>query len=68
MAKEGWMMNIIKLRRSLENRASLVNKGGVSHCGLGLFTLKSKYLKAKQRRIMETQIFHHAKIYLIFKK
>jgi len=30
------------------------------------FTLK-KYLKAK-RRIMETQIFHHAKIYLIFKK
>jgi hypothetical protein len=32
MAKEGWMMNIIKLRRSLENdRASLVNKGCVSH-------------------------------------
>jgi hypothetical protein len=30
------------------------------------FTLK-KYVKGK-RRIMETQIVHHAKIYLIFKK
>jgi hypothetical protein len=57
-----WMMNIIKLRRSLENRASLVNKG-VCHTVALPFTLKSKYLKAKkERRIMETQIFHHAKI------
>jgi hypothetical protein len=32
---------------------------GVSHCGLAIY-IKS-YVKAK-RRIMETQIFHHAKI------
>jgi hypothetical protein len=31
---------------------------GVSHCGLAIYI--KKYLKAK-RRIMETQIFHHAK-------
>ncbi len=37
----------------------------VSHCGLAVYI--KKYLKAK-RRIMETQIFHHAKIYLSFKK
>jgi hypothetical protein len=37
----------------------------VSHCGLAIYI--KKYLKAK-RRIMETQIFHHAKIYLRFKK
>jgi len=34
---------------------------------LGLAIYIQKYLKGK-RRIMETQIFHHAKIYLIFKK
>jgi hypothetical protein len=62
MAKEGWMKNIIKLRRSLENRASLVNKGCFNYTVALPFTLKSKYLKAKERRIMETQIFHHAKI------
>jgi hypothetical protein len=38
---------------------------GVSHCGLAIY-IKKKYLKAK-RRILETQIFHHAKIYQIFK-
>jgi hypothetical protein len=32
---------------------------GVSHCGLAIYI--KKYLKIK-RRIMETQIFHHAKI------
>jgi hypothetical protein len=32
---------------------------GVSHCGLAIYT--KKYLKAKER-IMEIQIFHHAKI------
>jgi hypothetical protein len=37
---------------------------GVSQCGLAIYT--KKYLKAK-RRIMETQIFHHAKN-IIFKK
>jgi hypothetical protein len=44
------------------------NQQGVcqSHRGLAIYI--KKYLKAK-RRIMEvTQIFHHAKIYLIFKK
>jgi hypothetical protein len=33
---------------------------GVSHCGLAIYI--KKYLKGK-RRIMETQIFHHAKIW-----
>jgi len=37
---------------------------GVSQCGLAIYT--KKYLKAK-RRIMETQIFHHAKN-IIFKR
>jgi hypothetical protein len=32
---------------------------GASECGLAIF-LKKKYLQAKIR-IMETQIFHHAK-------
>jgi len=32
---------------------------GVSHCGLAIYI--KKYLKTNQR-IMETQIFHHAKI------
>jgi hypothetical protein len=36
-------------------------RGGVSHGGLVIYIKKIKYLKAK-RRIMETQIFHHAKI------
>jgi len=39
---------------------------GVSHCSLAIYILK-KYVKAKER-IMKTQIFHHAKMYLIFKK
>jgi hypothetical protein len=30
--------------------------------------LLKTYLKAKEEIIMETQIFHHAKIYTIFKK
>jgi hypothetical protein len=34
----------------------------VSQCGLA-----KTYLKAKERRIMENQIFHHAKIDPIFK-
>jgi hypothetical protein len=38
----------------------------VSHSGLAIYIKKD--LKAKRRRIMETQIFHHAKIHLIFKK
>jgi hypothetical protein len=35
-------------------------QGGVSHC-VSLAIYSKKYLKAK-RRIMETQIFHHAKV------
>jgi putative sterol carrier protein len=34
-------------------------KRGVSHCGLAIYI--EKYLKAKEK-IMETQIFHYAKI------
>jgi hypothetical protein len=33
----------------------------VSHCGLAIYI--KKYLKAKERRNMETQIFQHAIIY-----
>jgi hypothetical protein len=36
-----------------------VKQGGVSHCGLAIYI--KKYLKGK-RRIIKTQIFHHAKI------
>jgi len=35
-------------------------RGGVSHCGLAIYI--KKCLKAKKRRIMKIQIFHHAKI------
>jgi hypothetical protein len=45
---------------------ALKNKGCVILCVALPFTLK-RYLKAKEE-ITETQIFHHAKIYLIFKK
>jgi len=34
---------------------------GVSHCG-GLAIYIKKYLKAKERRIMKTQMFHHVEI------
>jgi hypothetical protein len=41
---------------------------GVSHCGLAIYIfLKSIYLKAKEE-LSETQVFYHAKIYIIFKK
>jgi hypothetical protein len=33
----------------------------VSHHGLAIY-IKKDLKKAKERRIMETQIFHHAKI------
>jgi hypothetical protein len=35
-------------------------QGVVSHCGLAIYN--KKVSKGKRRRIMETQIFHHAKI------
>jgi len=38
-----------------------MKQGGVSHCGLAIY-IKKKYIKEKKRKIMETQIFHHAKI------
>jgi hypothetical protein len=44
--------------------ATWLNTRVVSHCGLAIYI--KKYLKAKER-IMEIQIFHHAKI-IIFKK
>jgi hypothetical protein len=46
------VMNLLGLELSKITR-------GVSHCGLAIHI--KKYLKGK-RRIMETQIFHHAKI------
>jgi len=36
------------------------------HCGLAIYI--KKYLKAKRRRIMETQIFHHSKNILYLPK
>jgi hypothetical protein len=39
---------------------------GVSHCGLAIYI--KEYLSEGKRRIRKTQIFHQAKLYLIFKK
>jgi hypothetical protein len=39
----------------------------VSHYGLAIY-IKKLYLKAKRRRIMETQIFSPCKKYIIFPK
>jgi hypothetical protein len=39
--------------------AAATTRRGVSHCGLAIY-IKKVCLKEK-RRIMETQIFHHAK-------
>jgi hypothetical protein len=38
----------------------------MSHCGLAIYILK--VCEGKRRRIMKTQIFHHNKNILIFKK
>jgi hypothetical protein len=43
---------------SINHAACIIR--GASHCGLAICI--KKYLKAKER-IMETQIFHHAKIW-----
>jgi len=45
---------------------SNINNGGVSHCGLPIYI--KTYLSYSKSRIMETQIIHHAKIYIILKK
>jgi hypothetical protein len=45
---------------------SLWGKHFFSTRGLAIYYLE-KYLTAKEEIIMETQIFHHAKIYPIFK-
>jgi K+ transporter len=45
---------------TIYNNKRLVKTRVVSHYGLAISI--EKYLKAKERRIMETQIFHHAKI------
>jgi hypothetical protein len=42
------------------NEIYIEQASSVSHFGLAIYM--KKYLKAKRRRIMETQIFHHAKI------
>ncbi len=46
----------------------IINKtrGVSSHCGLAILNLK-RILRQK-KNYGKTQIFHHAKIYLIFKK
>jgi hypothetical protein len=43
-----------------------IKKGGMSHCGLAIYI--KKVCEGKRTRIMETQIFHHSKNILIFKK
>jgi hypothetical protein len=41
--------------------AQMENKGCVTHCGLAIYT--KKYLKPqKKKKIMETHVFHHAKL------
>jgi hypothetical protein len=43
------------------------NKECVTHCGLAIYIIK--YLKAKEEELWNLKyLFHHAKIYLIFKK
>jgi hypothetical protein len=50
----------IKGIHTLTTNYTIPNKtNGVSYCGLAIYI--KKYLKAK-KRIMKTQIFHHAKI------
>jgi len=57
-----WCFRVL---RASPAAAATATTRGVSHCGLPIYI--KKYLKAKLR-IMETQIFHHPKIHLIFKK
>jgi hypothetical protein len=59
-----WAQNP-KPYKHLQNLKTRIKQGDVSHYGLAIY-IKKLDLKAK-RRIMETQIFHHAKI-IIFKK
>jgi hypothetical protein len=47
--------------RPISQPTKQTNKQGVCHKGCGLAIYIKKDFKAK-RRIMETQIFHHAKI------
>jgi hypothetical protein len=57
---------IIKFMRN--NDPFELQKPTKQRCVCGLAIKIKKYLKAKERIIMETQIFHYAKIYIIFKK
>jgi len=66
--KKQWQDLITSLTAPIGNqKKKWTNKGCVTYTVALPFTLKSNYLKAKRRRIMETQIFHHAKI-IIFRK
>ncbi len=53
------------LRASPAAAAATTTTRGVSHCGLPIYIKKS--IKANEE-LWKTQIFHHPKIYLIFKK
>jgi hypothetical protein len=47
---------------------TIINKGGVSHCGLAIY-IKKYYLKAKEEELWETQIpISPCKNNIIFKK
>jgi hypothetical protein len=53
-------VGLIKGTDTLTPNYTIPNKTkGVSYCGLAIYI--KKYLKAK-KKIMKTQIFHHAKI------
>jgi hypothetical protein len=53
-----WFIPLVDDRQSAY--ITKIETRGVSNCGLAIYI--KKYLKEK-RRIMETQIFHHAKLY-----
>jgi hypothetical protein len=64
VSKAAFIARHIDTRRASKNQHYL-NKGCVSHCDLAIYIKK---VSSSKRRIMETQIFRHAKILLIFKK
>jgi hypothetical protein len=57
-----WCFRVL---RASPAAAATTTTRGVSHCGLPIYIKKS--IKANEE-LWKTQIFHHPKIYLIFKK
>jgi len=52
-------VRFVVLKSAVGEHSRNFNNKSVSHCGLAIYI--KKYLKAKEE-LLETQIFHHAKI------